>query len=105
MIGYDPKQGGGPWELIAGREPRSKREIVFDRIFADRHDLNLGDQVEVMGKDFTIVGLSNGTTSWMTSYFFIQKEAAEDLLWLQDATSFLLLTTSDRAIRMTSFGD
>ncbi len=97
MIGYDPKQGGGPWELIAGREPRSKREIVFDRIFADRHDLKLGDQVEVMDKDFTIVGLSDGTTSWMTSYFFVRKEAAEDLLLVSDATSFLLLTTSDGA--------
>ena len=21
MIGYDPKQGGGPWDLAAGREP------------------------------------------------------------------------------------
>ncbi|MBI2334134.1 MAG: ABC transporter permease [Chloroflexi bacterium] len=95
MIGYEPKQGGGPWELTVGREPNSKREIVFDRIFADRHDLNLGDQVEVMGKDFTIVGLSNGTTSWMTSYFFVRKDAAEDLLLTSDATSFLLLTTSD----------
>jgi putative ABC transport system permease protein len=50
-----------------------------------------------MGKDFAIVGLSNGTTSWMTSYFFIRKEAAEDLLLAPDATSFLLLTTSDGA--------
>ncbi len=97
MIGYDPKQGGGPWELSAGREPRSKREIVFDRVLADRHDLKLGDEVEVLGKDFTIVGLSNGTTSWMTSYFFIRKQDAEKLLLNPGATSFLLLTTSDGA--------
>ena len=97
MIGYDARQGGGPWELMAGREPRSKREIVFDRVLADRHDLKLGDEVEVMGKDFTIVGLSNGTTSWMTSYFFIRKQDAEDLLLAPSATSFLLLTTSDNA--------
>jgi putative ABC transport system permease protein len=94
MIGYDLDQGGGPWELTAGREPRSKREIIFDRILADRHGLKLGDQVEVMGKDFTIVGLSNGTTSWMTSYFFMRKEAVEDLLLAPGATSFLLITTS-----------
>ncbi|MBM3180319.1 MAG: ABC transporter permease [Chloroflexi bacterium] len=97
MIGYDPKLGGGPWELISGSEPRSKREIVFDRIFADRHDLKLGDEVEVMGKDFTIVGLSSGTTSWMTSFFFVRKQDAEDLLLAPNATSFLLLTTSDGA--------
>ena len=95
MVGYDPKLGGGPWELIAGRQPRTKVEMVFDRVLAARHSLNIGDQVEVLGKDFTIVGLSNGTTSWMTSFFFIRKSAAEDLLLAPGATSFLLLTTSD----------
>ena len=35
MVGYDPDQGGGPWELFAGRQPRTKREMVFDRILAD----------------------------------------------------------------------
>lgn len=64
-------------------------------MLADRHNLKLGDKVEVMGKDFMIVGLSNGTTSWMTSYFFIRKQDAEDLLLASGATGFLLLTTSD----------
>src|SRR3990172_8603084 len=95
MVGYDPKLGGGPWELIAGRQPRTKVEMVFDRVLAARHSLNIGDQVEVLGKDFTIVGLSNGTTSWMTSFFFIRKSAPEDLPLAPGATSFLLLTTSD----------
>lgn len=97
MVGYEPGQGGGPWELAAGREPRTKREIVFDRILAGRHDLSIGDPVEVLGTDFTIVGLSNGTTSWMTSFFFLRKEAAEDLLLSPGATSYLLLTTFDGA--------
>ena len=94
LVGYDPKQGGGPWDLAAGREPRTKRELVFDRVLASRHDLKIGDAVEVLGKDYTIVGLSNGTTSWMTSFFFVRKEAAEELLLAPGATSFLLLTTS-----------
>jgi putative ABC transport system permease protein len=95
MIGYDPREGGGPWQLIRGREPNSKQEMVFDSVLADRHSLLLGDQVEVMGKDFTIVGLSSGTTSWMTSFFFVRKKEAEDLLLAPGATSFLLLTTTD----------
>lgn len=99
MVGYDPEQGGGPWQLIAGREPRSKKEIVFDRVLADRHGLNIGDDVEVMGQDFTIIGLSSGTTSWMTSYFFVRKQDAENLLLAPGATSFLLLTTSEDADR------
>ena len=97
MVGYNPEQGGGPWRLIAGREPRWKKEMVFDRVLAQRHNLTLGDQVEVMGQDFTIVGLSGGTTSWMTSFFFVRKQDAESLLLAPGATSFLLLTTSDGA--------
>ena len=97
MIGYELRKGGGPWKLIAGREPDSKWEMVFDRVLADRHGLKIGDQVEVMGKDFTIVGLSSGTTSWMTSFFFIRKQDAEKLLLAPEATSFLLLTTKDGA--------
>ena len=97
MVGYDPEQGGGPWQLAAGREPRAKKEIIFDRVLAERHGLNLGDQVEVMGQDFTIVGLSSGTTTWMTSFFFVRKQDAENLLLVPGATSFLLLTTSDDA--------
>ena len=97
MVGYDPEQGGGPWELDSGRDPRAKREIVFDRVLAERHDLKLGDQVEVMGQDFTIVGMSSGTTSWMTSYFFVRKGDAENLLLAPGATSFLLLRTSEGA--------
>ena len=94
MIGYDPRLGGGPWQLIAGREPRWKQEMVFDAVLAARHGLTIGDQVEVMGRDFTIVGLSSGTTSWMTSFFFIRKKDAENLLLAPGATSFLLLTTT-----------
>jgi putative ABC transport system permease protein len=97
MVGYDPDMGGGPWEMFAGRQPRTKREVVFDRVLAVRHGLKLGDTVEVMGKDFTVVGLSNGTTSWMTSFFFVRKDAAEDLLLAPGATSYLLVTTSKGA--------
>lgn len=91
MIGYDPERGGGPWALSAGREPELDREAVFDRVLAERHSLGLGDEVEIMGKPFAVVGLSEETTSWMTSFFFLPKSAAEDLVRLPGATSFLLV--------------
>jgi putative ABC transport system permease protein len=71
--------------------------MVVDRVLAGRHGLKLGDTVEVLGKGFTIVGMSNGTTSWMTSFFFLRKEAAEDLLLAPGATSYLLVTPSKGA--------
>jgi putative ABC transport system permease protein len=83
--------------MSEGREPHSKWEMVIDIVLAERHGLAIGDQVEVMGKDFTIVGLSRGTTSWMTSYFFVRKQDAEKIMLSPGATSFLLLTTANDA--------
>lgn len=99
MIGYELEQGGGPWQMSAGREPGSKWEMVIDVVLAERHDLRIGDEVEVMGKDFTIVGLSSGTASWMTSFFFVRKQDAEKLLLAPGATSFLLVSTEEEADR------
>jgi putative ABC transport system permease protein len=92
MIGYDPAQGGGPWQLTSGRAPRTDSEMVFDRVLAERHNISLGQAMPIMGHDFTIVGLSDGTTSWMTSFFFVRESAAELLLRAAGATSFLLVT-------------
>lgn len=93
LVGYEPERGGGPWEIIAGRQPETDNEVIFDRVLAERHGLRLGETFEVMGQDFTIVGLSEGTTSWMMSFFFIRKSAAEKLLRAPGATSFLLVVT------------
>jgi len=97
LIGYDTEQGGGPWSIHAGREPETDNEMVFDRILADRHNLTLGDRIDLMGQNFTIVGLSDETTSWMTSFFFIRRSAAEKLLRAPNAVSFVLVTPSDGA--------
>ena len=96
LVGYEPKTGGGPWQLAAGREPRNDKEAIFDRVLAQRHDLGLGDTVKILDRDFTIVGLSDGTASWMTSFVFVRKTALEALLRAPGATSFLLVTPSER---------
>jgi len=91
LIGYETEKGGGPWQIIEGREPETDDEMVFDSVLAQRHDLAVGDRLQVMGHEYTIVGLSEGTTSWMSSFFFIRKSAAESLLRAEGATSFLLV--------------
>lgn len=96
LVGYDPQLGGGPWQMGGGREPKNDKEIVFDRILAARHSIQLGDSIEIMDRDFTVVGFSEGTNSWMTGYLFVRKTAAETLLRAPGAASFLLVTPSAR---------
>jgi len=95
LVGYTPEVGGGPWEIVDGREPRNDKELIFDRVLADRHGLGIGDRVEVMDRQFRIVGVSSGTASWMTSFIFLQKSAVEGLLSAPGATSFLLVSVDE----------
>ena len=92
LIGYDPAIGGGPWQVAEGRGPNADDEMVIDSVLADRHGLHLGDRFKIMDREFTIVGLSQGTTSWMTSFLFVRKTAAEALVRVPGATSFLLIS-------------
>ncbi len=94
LIGYDPSLGGGPWKLSAGREPATDDEIVLDRVLASRYDLTLGSTVRILGRDFSVAGLSDQTTSWMLSLAFLRKSAAESLFLTPGATSVLLVTPS-----------
>src|SRR5262245_1241218 len=92
LVGYDPATGGGPWSLAEGREPQADDEAVLDRVLAGRHDLALGGRFDIFGHPFTIVGLSDGTTSWMTSFVFVRKPAVEAMVRAPGANSMLLVT-------------
>lgn len=92
MVGYEPKQGGGPWQMKNGRFPATDDEVVLDWVMAANHDIAIGDTIDILDETFTVVGLSDGTNSWMASFFFVDKKAAERLLLAPGATSFVLLT-------------
>lgn len=106
LVGYDPDLGGGPWRIAFGGDPLRDDQMVFDEVLARRHGFRLGDKVEIAGRAFTIVGLSRGTTSWMTGFLFINKSAAEALVGVPGAVSFIFtspsagLTAEDLANRL-----
>ncbi len=80
MIGYDSRFGGGPWNLVDGHEPRADDEMVLDKVLAEQHSIAPGDTIPVLNRTFTVVGLSAGTSTWMMSFMFVRKTAAESLL-------------------------
>ena len=92
LIGYDPTVGGGPWKLVEGREPTADNELVVDRTTARRHDMAIGDQVRLLDRDATIVGLSDETTFWAGSVAFARLTTLESLLRAPGVRSFLLVT-------------
>src|SRR5215203_1185971 len=95
VVGYDPKSGGGPWELSKGRGVRVDDEVVVDRALAKTHDISVGDELSVGERDFTVVGISEDTSMWAAGLMFVRKDAAEELMGAPRATSLLLVTPED----------
>ena len=93
VFGVDPGiLLGGPWSLAQGRTDLGPDEVVIDDVLADRNGLGMGDSVNILGYDLTIVGLSRGTFGIATSMIFVNKAALARLMGVSpDAASYVLV--------------
>lgn len=91
LTGFDKKKGGGPWRVTEGTADIQDDEVVMDKLVAERHDLKLGDNVRILGRELTITGLSTGTSSWMTGTFFVTLDTASRMLASPGTTAFILV--------------
>lgn len=92
LIGYKTGQRlGAPWNLARGRLPKKSGEVVFDLALALTNGLKLGDEPELLGRKFKIVGLSNETQSFMNPYVFISRSDARALLRAGPTVSYFFV--------------
>lgn len=91
VIGWEAGQRGGPWEIAEGRAPEADDEIAIGQVMADRHELDVGEPLDIMGSTFRIVGTSSDT--FMLSFVFMTHAATDTLLGSPDTTSFVLVGT------------
>jgi putative ABC transport system permease protein len=92
LVGYDKGRRGGPWRLAEGRRPEAPNELVLDSVVAGDHGLAVGSTLRFRGADLHIVGLSTGTSGFMTPLAFSTRETANRLNELPNAATFLLVT-------------
>lgn len=90
LVGYEPGGIGGPWTLAEGRMPRDG-EIVLDQTLAKEHGLTAGSLLEVRGAQLRVVGLSSGTSGFMTPLAFTTRTTANELNGQPGTATFLLV--------------
>lgn len=90
LIGYEPGSLGGPWSIAEGRAPRDG-EFVIDETLASEHGLKVGSLLDVRGVQLPIVGLSRGTSGFMTPLAFTTRTTANKLNDQPDTATFLLV--------------
>jgi len=92
IIGLPEKaEFGGPWNVSSGRSLPGEGEAIIDRTVAEKSGVTLGDEVEILGEDFKVVGLSEETTSLVNSVAFISTRDFEKLRGSYETFSFLLV--------------
>jgi putative ABC transport system permease protein len=81
----------GPQELVAGEAVLRPREMIVDRVAAEKMGVGLGDEVQVLGSPFRVAGLSEGTFTITNSIAFLRFDDFARLRAAPDAASYLLV--------------
>lgn len=91
VIGLPPKAAaGGPWRIAQGRAIPRPGEAIIDAGIAEQSGIHIGEPVEILGEEFTVVGLSEGTANLTNSVAFITRADFARLRG-DDATASYLL--------------
>jgi putative ABC transport system permease protein len=91
IIGFDPDEPlGGPQTVVVGTTRLRRDEAIIDEAVARSQELVLGDEIEILGHTFTIVGLTRGLTNIINSNTFIHLEDFQTLRG-GEAISYALL--------------
>jgi putative ABC transport system permease protein len=92
IIGLPEKaELGVPWEISSGLSLPGEGEVIINRGVAEQSGVSLGNQVEILGDELEVVGLSEGTASLVNSIAFISQDDFETLRHSYDTISFLLV--------------
>ena len=92
IIGFDTKTGvGGPWEIVKGKRIPRDGQVIVDRVFAIRNNIDIGDEIEVGGVKLTVVGISKDTFVLVYSYAFVTKEDAKKIFGAEDFLNYYMV--------------
>ena len=91
FAGSDPGADGGPWRVVEGRVPRGDGELVLDAVVAGEHGVEVGDQVDVRGTPVRVVGLSSGTSGWLSATAFLSRRTLNASLRRAETATFFLV--------------
>jgi len=98
VIGLPPGASmGGPWNVTEGRSLPEPGEAVIDRSVAEGSGVEVGEDVQILGRRFAVVGFAEGTASLVNSVAFI---AADDFAALRgggQTVSFVLVRVTEEA--------
>lgn len=100
VIGLDENaRSARPKHLVQGQASPGEGEIVIDRAFARRAQLELGDEFLLAGHTVRIAGITEATNLLVTQYAFVLRRELLSAVGLRDRATFFLVTVDGRPTR------
>lgn len=90
---------GGPPAYVEGRLPQSFDEIVLDRAAAFRLGVGLGEDIDFLDSEFTVVGLTTDTNIMATQFLFADFDVVAAAGHSRGQASFIAVRTAPGAAR------
>ena len=82
---------GAPWKLASGKKFPEAGEAIIDQRVAQKSGVELGDTVEILAREFTVVGFSDETTNIVNSIAFISAADFQAARGSSGVVSYLLV--------------
>ncbi len=102
LTGYDLGTGlGGPPQIVKGRSVLNDDEIVLDRSFAAKFNVQPGDFLALQGDSLRVVGLSSGTNAFVIQYAFTSIHRVQSLIGYPTLVTTYLIRVTDGADPLT----
>lgn len=96
LIGYDPATGiGGPLRIVEGTQPPGDGEVIIDAALSSRYGLDVGDVISAGGKDWTVVGISEGGDFVAAQTVFVNLKQAQTVLQMPNQATFIGMRLQD----------
>ena len=90
VIGYRPGGAGGPSELVGGSQPDSGGIVLDDRA-AQSLGVVVGDEVEALGRAWTVSGLTTGMANIANSVAYVRFDDFAATRRVSGMASFILV--------------
>jgi len=92
LVGYDTQTGlGGPIKVVEGKEAPGPNEIIIDKALSSRYDIDLDDFISAGGREWTVVGISEGGDFVASQTVFISLEQAQETLQMEGQATFIVV--------------
>jgi len=85
----------GPWSMHSGKRIPENGEVVIPEVLSRLTDMNIGDSVNIVDRQFTIVGLSAETFSMANSIVFVSYADLAEIMSSQGSVSYLMVRADE----------